>query len=122
MISVDIKEPIKTKHFNTNITKYGLYLIVVTDIFSRYIEIKFVKNIHSSKVCNSLESMWLAKYPKPKKCITDNKRQFTFKNFKELLKKYNIEKIHTAPHNTTGNSVIERINREISVGLRIRRK
>ncbi|KAG0420263.1 Transposon Tf2-9 polyprotein, partial [Dictyocoela roeselum] len=122
MISVDIKGPIKTRHYNTNITKNEIYLIVVTDIFSRYTEIEFSKDIHSSKVCDTLEKVWLTKYPGPKRCITDNGRQFTSQNFKKLLQKYDIEKIHTAPHNPTGNSVIERINREISVALRISRK
>ncbi|KAG0438390.1 hypothetical protein DMUE_3114 [Dictyocoela muelleri] len=37
------------------------------------------------------------------------------------MKKHDIKHIFTAPHNPTGNSVLERINREISVALRISR-
>ncbi|KAG0442544.1 Pol polyprotein [Dictyocoela muelleri] len=55
------------------------------------------------------------------KCLTDNGKQFTSENFSNLMKKYGIKHIRTAPHNPTGNSIVERINREKSLCLRLSR-
>ncbi|KAG0442477.1 Gag-Pro-Pol polyprotein [Dictyocoela muelleri] len=55
------------------------------------------------------------------KCLTDNCRQFTSQNFYNLMNKYGIKHIETPPHNPTGNSIVERINREISLCLRLSR-
>ncbi|KAG0437647.1 hypothetical protein DMUE_3573 [Dictyocoela muelleri] len=86
-ISVDIKGPIRTLHYETKIEIKDFYISVATDLFSRYPEIDFIYNIHSSTVTRSLERMWLSKYSIPMKILTDNGRQFTFKNFSNLMKK-----------------------------------
>ncbi|KAG0440260.1 hypothetical protein DMUE_1870 [Dictyocoela muelleri] len=119
MISIDLKGPIKTRHSSTNNIKEDFYILVVTDLFSRYTEVKFINNIHSSTICKTLEDIWLSKYVIPKKCLKDNGRQFISENFKSLMEKYKIENIYISPHNPTGNSILERINREISVALRM---
>ncbi|KAG0442750.1 Transposon Tf2-9 polyprotein [Dictyocoela muelleri] len=121
IIAVDIKGPIKTANFDTKIIKNETYIVAITDLFSRYTEISFIHDINSSTVCKAIEENWLKIYKTPTKCLTDNGRQFTSENFSRLLKKYNIYHIRTAPHNPTGNSVIERINREISLCLRLSR-
>ncbi|KAG0433986.1 Gag-Pro-Pol polyprotein [Dictyocoela muelleri] len=54
-------------------------------------------------------------------CLTDNGRQFTSNNFKNLMKKYEVKHVTSAPYNPTGNGVVERINKEIGVVLRLSR-
>ncbi|KAG0438898.1 Retrovirus-related Pol polyprotein from transposon [Dictyocoela muelleri] len=120
-IAIDIKGPVKTSHFETKKIETNIYVVAITDMFSRYTEIKFIDNIHSLSVCNAIENMWLKVHITPKNCLTDNGRQFTSENFGNLMRKYNIKHIRTSPHNPTGNSIIERINREISVALRLSR-
>ncbi|KAG0441416.1 Gag-Pro-Pol polyprotein [Dictyocoela muelleri] len=65
--------------------------------------------------------MWFKNYKSPQKCLTENGRQFTSSNFCNLMNKYNIKHISTAPHNPTGNEIIKRINMKISVALRLSR-
>ncbi|KAG0420044.1 Insertion element IS476 uncharacterized 39.2 kDa protein [Dictyocoela roeselum] len=62
------------------------------------------------------------KFPYPAKCITDNDRQFISYNFEKFLRDHGIEDILTAPNNPTGNSIVERVNKEIGVALRISRR
>ncbi|KAG0420265.1 Transposon Tf2-11 polyprotein [Dictyocoela roeselum] len=121
IIAVDIKGPIKTLHFDTKAIRQETYVLAVTDFFSRFTETCFIKNIHSKTVCKSLESMWFKKHEIPQKCLTDNGKEFTSANFRKKKKKYQVKHILTAPHNPTGNAIIERINREISVALRLSR-
>ncbi|KAG0440757.1 Pro-Pol polyprotein [Dictyocoela muelleri] len=80
-----------------------------------------MKNIHSLTVCDALEKIWLSRYQKPSKCLSDNGRQFKSENFANLMNKYEIKQIFTSPHNPTGNSIVERVNREISIALRFSR-
>ncbi|KAG0440977.1 hypothetical protein DMUE_1380 [Dictyocoela muelleri] len=101
--------------------KEGFYILVATDLFSRYSEIKFINDINSKTICKSLEEMWFKQHPIPSKCLTDSGRQFKSLNFNNLMKKYRIDHIFTSTHNPTGNYIIERINREISVALRLSR-
>ncbi|KAG0440061.1 hypothetical protein DMUE_2009 [Dictyocoela muelleri] len=67
IIPVDIKGPIKTSHFDTKAIKKETYVLAATDLFSRFTEVRFIKDIHSLTVCRSLEEMWFMKYKNPQK-------------------------------------------------------
>ncbi|KAG0440562.1 Pol polyprotein [Dictyocoela muelleri] len=122
VLAIDIKGPIKVLHFEDTDIESDFYILVAVDIFSRYTEIAIILDINSETICNELEKIWLAKYPYPKICLTDNGRQFTSMNFKNLLEKYKIKHVKSAPQNPTGNGVVERINKEIGTVQRISRK
>ncbi|KAG0440227.1 hypothetical protein DMUE_1896 [Dictyocoela muelleri] len=106
IIAVDIKGPIKTIHFDTEKIKNKTYIVVITDLFSRYTKIPFVNDIHSSTICDAIEKTWLKFYPTPSKSLTDNGRQFTSENFAQIMKKFKIKYIRTPPHNPTRNSIV----------------
>ncbi|KAG0419942.1 Pro-Pol polyprotein [Dictyocoela roeselum] len=55
----------------------------------------------------------------PKKILSDQGRQYISETFKEILKQNNVQHILTSPHNPTGNSVSERINKTIADICRI---
>ncbi|KAG0438076.1 hypothetical protein DMUE_3322 [Dictyocoela muelleri] len=78
IIAVDIKGPIRTSHFDIKYLKQETYILVITDLFSRFTEIKLIKNIHSSTVCKILEEICL-RHTTYQKYSTDNGRQFTSK-------------------------------------------
>ncbi|KAG0420565.1 Transposon Tf2-6 polyprotein [Dictyocoela roeselum] len=120
-ISIDIKGPVKRKHFKTTAKTEIFYILVITEILSRYSEVVIINDIHSKTVCDAIERNWFDVYGCPKYCITDNGRQFRSENFKTLLKINQINHITTSPHNPSGNSVVERINREIGIALRLSR-
>ncbi|KAG0420639.1 Transposon Tf2-6 polyprotein [Dictyocoela roeselum] len=118
-IAIDIKGPIKSKHFRTVSKARMFYLLVITEFISRYTEVSVIENIDSSTICNSIKKNWFEPYGYPKVCITDNGRQFNSKNFRSLMKNNYIKHINTSPHNPSGNSVVERINKEMGLALRI---
>ncbi|KAG0424369.1 Endogenous retrovirus group K member 11 Pol protein [Dictyocoela muelleri] len=89
------------------------------DLFSRYSEIEVIFDTNSETICRSFESNWLKKHLRPKKCLSDNGKQFISQKFKNLLAKYGIEHITSAPYNPTGNSLVERSNKEIGIVLRL---
>ncbi|KAG0420635.1 hypothetical protein EQH57_0068 [Dictyocoela roeselum] len=93
----------------------------MVDLFSRYTETKVIWNISSKSICKAFENVWINKHGIPKKCLTDNGRQFIGGKFKTFIENNNIIHIKTAPYNPTGNSIAERINQEIGISLRLSR-
>ncbi|KAG0436371.1 IgE-binding protein, partial [Dictyocoela muelleri] len=91
------------------------------DLFSRYTKIDFIYDVQSETICKSFETIWLKQYQTPRSCLSDNGKQFNSINFKTLLEKYKITHITSAPYNPTGNSLVERSNREIGFVLRLMR-
>ncbi|KAG0442343.1 Gag-Pro-Pol polyprotein [Dictyocoela muelleri] len=96
-----------------------LYTLLITDLYSRYSETCFIYNIRSDTIASHFEKQWICKYGPPQKCLTDNGRQFISESFKNINNKYKISHIKVAPHNPTGNSLVERQNKEIGIVLRI---
>ncbi|KAG0420205.1 Pol polyprotein, partial [Dictyocoela roeselum] len=120
VIALDIKGPINIKNFNIeDAEKDQFYILVITDLYSRFTEICFIWDVNSETVKLHFEEKWLKIYERPYKCLTDNGKQFLSIKFRTILKKYGITHIVTAPYNPTGNSIVERINKEIGLTLRI---
>ncbi|KAG0438568.1 Pro-Pol polyprotein [Dictyocoela muelleri] len=95
--------------------------MVITEFVSRYSAISILFDISSYSVIKAFVDCWLNIHKSPKYCLSDNGRQFTSQAFKQMLKQFKIQQILTSPNNPTGNSVVERINKEISIALRIAR-
>ncbi|KAG0420285.1 hypothetical protein EQH57_0210, partial [Dictyocoela roeselum] len=121
-IAVDLKGPIKSTIYKTFDHEGDLYVLVVVDVFTRFSEIALLSSIDSKTVCEELTKIWLSNHPVPKKCLTDNGRQVTSTKFERLLTKFKIKHVKTAPYNPTGNSIVERINKEVGNVLRISRE
>lgn len=121
VVGLDIKGPIKTSHFKGKEGGNYFYILVMVDIYSRYAEIDIINDIKSETICDSFENNWIKKHKAPNKCLSDNGRQFISMNFQKLLSKYSIQQINTAPSNPTGNGIVERLNLEIGLVLRLSR-
>ncbi|KAG0439819.1 Gag-Pro-Pol polyprotein [Dictyocoela muelleri] len=122
VIAIDIKGPIKANHFDETDFEKDFYILVVVDVFSRFTEVGIIFEIDSETVCKEQKRIWLRTHPTPKLCLTDNGRKFTSHNFKVLLDSFNIKHVTSAPYNPTGNGIVERINKEIGIVLRMSRK
>ncbi|KAG0437493.1 Gag-Pro-Pol polyprotein [Dictyocoela muelleri] len=94
-------------------------VLVVTDILNSYTESTILFGTTADTIIKSFMSTWISKYNIPDKCLTDNGRQFVSSRFKDFIAKYNKQHILTTPNNISGNSIFERINKEIGVFLRI---
>ncbi|KAG0438882.1 Gag-Pro-Pol polyprotein [Dictyocoela muelleri] len=57
----------------------------------------------------------------PEKILTYQGKQFISSKFKDYLKNLNIKHIMISAYNPTGNSIVERINLEIGLCLRLSR-
>lgn len=78
-----------------------------------------MKEINSEKICKSLEKIWFKRYHSPLRLLSDNGRQFISHNFERFLEKYQISQVTSAPYNPTSNGIVERINKEIGIVLRL---
>ncbi|KAG0439639.1 putative uncharacterized transposon-derived protein F54H12.3 [Dictyocoela muelleri] len=116
-----MKEPIGSKHFQTNIKKPEFYICVFVDIFSRFTHVEIIWNINSQTVGKALQNFLMQIENITQKILTDQGHQFTSSNFKNLLESNYIIHILTSPHNPTENSTVERVNLKIGLCLRLTR-
>ncbi|KAG0425870.1 Gag-Pro-Pol polyprotein [Dictyocoela muelleri] len=93
----------------------------MTDLFSRFSIVSILFDINSLNVTKEFEIRWISKFKAPKYCLTDNGRQFTSENFNNMLIKHKIYHSYTSPYNPKGNSIVERLNREVGTALRMSR-
>ncbi|KAG0437434.1 hypothetical protein DMUE_3686 [Dictyocoela muelleri] len=121
-VALEIKGPIKSCHFNPQLKGKYFYLLVMNDLLSRYTETGIINNIKTETIIKEFNNKWTFLHGSPSNCQTDNGRQFISEKFEKLLKVNGIGNIKSSPHNTTGNGIVERINRDIGNVLRISRK
>ncbi|XP_061196508.1 uncharacterized protein K02A2.6-like [Saccostrea echinata] len=65
----------------------GRHFLVVTDYFSRYLEIAYLDSLTSAHVIGKLENI-LTRWGIPEELVTDNGTQFTSDSFKKFAAKY----------------------------------
>lgn len=58
-IAIDIKVPIKTIHYEIKGINNETYIVIITDLFSRFTEIAFVYDNNTSTVCKAIGDTWL---------------------------------------------------------------
>ncbi|KAL6483813.1 hypothetical protein MHYP_G00086850 [Metynnis hypsauchen] len=81
--------------------------LVVSDYYSRYIEILHMPVTTSAQVVKLLKATF-ARYGIPKEVVSDNGPQFTSLEFKELARELDFTHITSSPHNPQGNGHAER--------------
>lgn len=95
-ISLDIKGPIKSKHFRQSLNSRCFYILVIT-VFSRYTEPIIIYNIESTTISAHFLKTWIRKCGALNRFITDNGRQLTSEKLFDLVKKYSITYIKSEP-------------------------
>jgi hypothetical protein len=83
-----------------------------------FIEIVALKNKESITVANSLDQVWLCRYPRPVDCLHDNGTEFVSAEFQELLQSYGIRSKLTTVKNPQANGILERTHQVIGNLLR----
>ena len=91
--------------------------MVMMDLFSKWILLAPIRKIESKEVFRIVESLWLRLFGTPEVVITDNATTFVGKEFKGLLKCWNIQHWLNSRHHSQANPV-ERVNRTINACLR----
>ena len=94
--------------------------MTIIDPSTNLVEIvKLIKDHPTSEMAAAaVENNWIARYPRPKKCITDQGSEFKLE-FLQMLRKNDIKHRTSTSRNARGNAMIERIHQAIGNVLRI---
>ena len=85
----------------------GDQYLIVSDYFSRYIEIAHLKNANSFCVIQSMKNIF-ARHGIPEKVVTDNGRQFVSSEFQNFADKWNFVHTTSSPYFPQSNGQAER--------------
>lgn len=117
-IDMDLLGPIDITAFKSSKEEGKAMVLVIIDIFSKWIRIVLLKRITAACVVKALRTEWIEKYGRPKDILTDQGRQFISAEFSQYLEQQGIKHSRCSTYNPTGNSVVERANRVIGTSLR----
>lgn len=81
-------------------------------------ELILIHNRTSQHVAQQFENCWLARYPRPNRCIHDNGGEFIGWPFQELLQQAGIQDVATTTYNPQANAICERMHQTIGNILR----
>lgn len=97
--------------------KGNAYLLVVVDMFSKFVLLHPSRDTGSETVVRFLEEQVFLKFGTPEKLITDNHRPLIGRNMVELLNKYHVEHLTIAAYHAQANPA-ERYIRTVSAAIR----
>lgn len=134
MISTDIKQKVETSHFcqtnkrtqckeplqpktlperpwqklATDLCEYnGKHYCVVSDYYSRYLEILQLTSTTTEQVVKGLKATF-ARFGIPEQIQSDNGSCYSSEAWKDFCRQFDIEHITSSPHNPQGNGHAER--------------
>ena len=89
------------------------YILVISDYFSKLVEIFPLVNIQAETVADVLFRGWIKRYGCPREIHSDQGRQFESAVFLEMCKLLEISKTRTTPLHPRSDGMVERMNRTI---------
>ena len=90
----------------------------MVDTFTNVPEIIRINGKTSKHVTEQFSNTWLARYPKPNRCTTDNGGEFTGHEFQKMLALEGITHNRTTVKNPQANAVCERMHATMGSVLR----
>ena len=102
-------------HWSSSVILSSINLI---DTVTNLAEIIRINNKTSAHISMLFENNWLARYPRPSRCIHDNGGEFTGAAFLHMLRVNGIKDITTTVKNPQANAICERLHQSISNTLR----
>ena len=88
-----------------------VYILVVSDYFSKFTEVYPLQNMESETIANVLFKGWIKRYGCPGSIHSDQGRQFESHLFKGLCRLLQIDKTRTTPYHPQSDGLVERQNR-----------
>lgn len=117
-LSSDIFGPISTKNYDYPKGINKIWILTITDLFSRYTKLYVIEDLTSESLTKSL-NQWIKKYGVPDSILSDRGKQYASRKYFKFLSEHKIRHKHTSGYNPTGNSISERINRTLVEIFRI---
>lgn len=82
------------------------HYLVITDYYSRFLEIAYLENLTSEQVIGKMKNIF-ARWGIPEELVTDNGTQFTSFQFRDFAKKYSFRQTFSSPHYPQSNGEAE---------------
>lgn len=117
VVSSDIVGPILTEDFDTNLEQKKFYLILFTDIYSRFTKVYILNKKNGKEICNKIK-MFIKNYGKFKYFVSDNGKGYTSKNISDYFKRLNIKHNLVPSYTPSSNGISKRLNKTINDVLR----
>ena len=92
--------------------------LTVIDTVTTYCEVILLENKTAEHVGWQLENQWLARYPRPERCVFDQGNEFLGEDFQAVLRKHGIHPAGSTVKNPQSNAVCERLHQSIGNSLR----
>ena len=92
--------------------------LTIIDTVSNLTELIRLENKTAAHVAMKFENEWLARYPRPNRCIHDNGKEFIGAPFIAMLARNGIEDVPTTVKNPQANSICERMHQTVGNCLR----
>lgn len=93
------------------------YIIVITDNFSRYVELFPTKDATAASALTPI-LQFCARFGAPSSIRSDNGTQFTASICEQLIQALGVTHIHSIPHRSESNGLTERRHKEINRHIR----
>ena len=107
ILSVDLMVLPKTKKGNIGV-------LVAVDHCSKWLQVVPIKNKSGRTVANAMRRQIIPNLVRvPDAVLSDNGREFTAEDFKEVMREFNIRHIFSTPYHPSSNGAVERVNRTI---------
>ncbi len=94
------------------------YILVMTDAFSKLVEIVPLPDKHATTVARAFFDTWVCRYSVPKQIVSDRGLEFVNSVNKELCQLLGISHLKTSAYHPQTNSSAESFNRELSKIMR----
>ncbi|KAI5153692.1 hypothetical protein ENBRE01_3227, partial [Enteropsectra breve] len=117
-ISSDVYGPISEHDLFLRGGVGKIYLLTITDRFTRTTAIIPLKIVTSALILKIIENRWIKKYGKPSTILTDQGRYYISSEFENRVKELGIKHYCSTTYHPQGNGLSERLNQTIARVLR----
>jgi hypothetical protein len=114
-VAVDLIGPWTVNVQGADITFNALTCI---DPVSNLVEIQRILNKSAAHVGTIFENLWLARYPRPLRCVHDNGGEFIGADFQRVLEINGVKDVPTTIKNPQSNAICERMHQTAANVLR----
>lgn len=89
------------------------------DPVTRQLVIIPLKSKASEEVALAFDKYWLCKYPYPNHYVHDQRKEFTGRDFQEMLQSYGIQDVVTTVKNLQENATLEKVHQVIDYAIKM---
>ena len=98
---------------------YEFNALTAIDTVTNLVELVRIDNKSSEHVTPKFAQLWLARYPRPERCVHDNGGEFVGHKFQTLMQRCKIKDVTTTAKNPQANALCERIHQTVGNVLRV---